>query len=47
MLRTYRLLPCLETSKSFDSSCNKEHELTSLVSIFRGSGEVEVTYTVH
>ena len=47
MLRTYRLLPFLETSKSFDSSCNKEHELISLISIFQGSGEVKVTYTVH
>ena len=37
MLRTYRLLPGLETSKSFDSSCNMEHELTSLISMFRGS----------
>ena len=47
MLRTYRLLPFLETSKSFDSSCNMEHKLTSLISMFRGSGEVKVTYTVH
>ena len=27
MLRTHNLLPFLETSKSFDFYCDKEHEL--------------------
>lgn len=43
MLKTCGLPLFLETLKSFDFYCNKEHELISLNSMFRGSDEVEVT----
>ena len=50
MLRTHSLLPFLETPKSFNFYCNKEHELISPDRLLMGFRRIHcqrVTYNMH